>query len=590
MKIIFLYSFLFLSFLISAQNDVIHILREKQKSSPTDVIIFADSLLGHNNNFSQKTIQKIKYEEALAYQNNNDHKKALQIFNKLSSKLNKNDPLFIKTLLLQSNSNVYLKNYTTAINQALEALTLAKMNNYYNLIFASNNALSFIYYSNKDYKKAFDYLSNSVMLQREQNDSIQLSATYNNIAIIYKNIGDFKKAINYNQKSLEISFLKKDNIGIGKSYSNIGRVYELKGDYKKAIFFYKKAIYNNHKFQIINSIPYRNIAEIYTRLGNFDEAKKNYLKALKIEKKNNNLSKVYTIYKDLLKNAINKKKFQNALTYQAKSDSIYNIIITKENRKKIKILENEQIYFKNKKELLQLKKINFKNNIIFGILISFLILLGLFWFQITKRKELENEKEKLELEQSVLRSQMNPHFIFNTLSAIQNTLLDDEPIKSAIYISKFATLIRQNFDFVNKKTIKLSEEIDALKNYMDTQKLRFNNKFDYKINIDNTINSSKIEIPPLLIQPFIENAIEHGFRNKKEKGTIIINISKKQNYICYEIIDNGKGYSITKKNNNTQHAIDIFIKRIKLLATNDEKSFLITSSTKGTIIKFKLKQ
>jgi LytS/YehU family sensor histidine kinase len=184
---------------------------------------------------------------------------------------------------------------------------------------------------------------------------------------------------------------------------------------------------------------------------------------------------------------------------------------------------------------------------------------------------------------------MNPHFIFNTLSAIQNTLLDNEPIKLAIYISKFALLIRQNFDFVNKKTISLSDEIDALKNYMDMQNLRFNNRFDYEINISNAINISKTEIPPLLIQPFIENAIEHGFRNKTEKGIIIINISKKEKYICYEIIDNGKGYSITKINSRT-HAIDIFKKRLKLIDTKDKKTFSISSSTNGTIIKFKLKQ
>jgi len=588
MKKAFYYIFFFTSFMAISQNDVVENLKEKQRSSPTDVIIYVDSLLYHNSNYSKKFIAKIKYEQALAYQNNNNHKKALLLFDEVLTYLNKNEEIFINTLLLQSNSNVNLKNYSKAINQALEALNSATNNDYYELIGSANNALSFIYYSNKDYNKAFEYLSNSVALQKKHNDSIQLSGTYNNIAIIYKNIGDFKQALDYNKESLDISILKKDNIGIGKSYSNIGRVYELEGDYKKALEYYYKAIDNNNKSQITNSIPYRNVADAYSYLENFEESEKNYLKALEIEIDHKNQSKIYIIYKDLLKIAIKKKDFKKALKYQTKSDSVFNITLLKENEEKIKMLENQHTYFQNKIELSQQKSINNKNRIIFGILIGFLSLLGLFWFQFTKRKSVEHEKEKLELEQSVLRSQMNPHFIFNTLSAIQNSLLDNEPIKSATYISQFAKLIRQNFDFVNQKTILLSEEIDALKNYMDTQKLRFNNKFSYEINIDANVNMDMVEIPPLLIQPFVENSIEHGFKNIEDKGNITINISKKKMHICYEIIDNGKGYSTSTTNNKT-HSIDIFKKRLKLLDTKDEKSFVINTSSKGTAVKFRIK-
>ena len=449
MKKTLFFLFILSSFLGLSQNDVINILKEKQKSSPTDVIIYADSLLFHQANYSKKIIVQIKYEEALAYQNNNNDQKALQLFDEISAFFNKNDETFITILLLQSNSNVNLKNYSEAINQALEALSLAEANDFYALIAAANNALSFIYYSNKDYNKAFDYLSNSVVLQKTHNDSIQLSATYNNIAIIYKNIGDFKKAIDYNKASLDISILKKDNIGIGKSYSNIGRIYELEGDYKKALFYYDQAIHHNEQSQIINSIPYSNIADTYALLGMLDKSRENYLAALEIEVAHKNQSKIYVIYKDLLKTAIKNKDFKEALVYQKKSDSVFNITTSRENEEKIKMLENQHTYFQNKIELSQLKSINDKNRIIFGILIGFLSLLGLFWFQITKRKAVEHEKEKLVLEQSVLRSQMNPHFIFNTLSAIQNSLLDNEPIKSATYISQFAKLIRQNFDFVN---------------------------------------------------------------------------------------------------------------------------------------------
>ena len=588
MKIVFAYIFYFISLLAVSQDSMIAVLKEKQKTSPTEVIIYADSLLFHNPNFSKQQIAKIKYEQALAYQNNNNHQKALQLFEEISFFIDKNDEMFIKLLLLQSNLNVNSNNYSEAINKAVEALNIAKLSNNFKLIAAANNALSFIYYSNNDYSKAFDYLLSSVALQKKHNDSIQLSATYNNIAILYKKIGDFNQARNYNKKSLEISVLQKNSIGIGKSYSNIGRVYELEKKYQKALEYYQKAIENNKKYQIINSIPFSNIADVFFYQKKFNESEANYINALSIEINNKNESKIHALYKDLLKVAMNKKDFEKISQYQQKSDSLFNITILNENAEKIKMLENQHSYFQNKNELIQLKRISNKNRIIFAILFGFISLLGLFWFQITKRKAAESEKEKLVLEQSVLRSQMNPHFIFNTLSAIQNSLLDNEPIKAATYISKFAKLIRQNFDFVNQKTILLSEEIDALKNYMDTQKLRFNNKFDYKINLLDDVNTNAIEIPPLLIQPFVENAIEHGFKNKADQGEISINISKRENHICYEIIDNGKGYSNAKGDDKT-HAIDIFKKRIKFY-NNDESSFTITSSDLGTTVKFKIKE
>jgi len=183
---------------------------------------------------------------------------------------------------------------------------------------------------------------------------------------------------------------------------------------------------------------------------------------------------------------------------------------------------------------------------------------------------------------------MNPHFIFNALSAIQNSLMDNEPIKSAGYLSRFAKLIRQNFDFINQKSILLKDEIDALQNYMDTQKLRYQDKFDYEINVFADVDINQVEIPPLLIQPFIENSIEHGFKNKKDKGKITINISKKDMNICYEIIDNGKGYKTLKKDGKI-HSIDIVKKRLKLIGNNDEKSIKMETSDKGTNIKFCLK-
>lgn len=583
---------IFITFLLTfyfsfSQTDITSTLSKKLKENPTQTIFFTDSLL--LNNPLKKDIVLIKYYQASAYQNNNNPKKASEIFKNILPQLKSNHEYYIRTLLNQSDANTRLKNYTEATRQALEALNLAKKYKFNKLIGSSNTALSFIYYANKDYVKSLDYLLNTVQLQKKLKDSIPLSATYNNIAIIYKNIGGFDKALDYNNLSLKISLLKKDNIGIGKTYSNIGRVYELIGNNKKAIDYYNLALTNNKNSNIKNSIPYRNIGDIFLNQEKYNKAEAYYLKALKIEINNHQNNLMSDIHKDLQKIAILKKDFKNALFYSKKADSIDQINAIQANDEKIIMLENQHKLYKNTAILRQEKRKNKTNKIIFGILTGLLVLIGLYIVQKTKNTKLKAEKQKMILEQKVLRSQMNPHFIFNALSAIQNSLLDNEPIKSASYISKFAKLIRQNFDFINEKTILLVDEIDALRNYMDTQQMRYTDKFDYEINIFADVNINTVEIPPLLIQPFVENAIEHGFKDIKHKGKITINISRNSTRICYEIKDNGKGFTVSKKDNK-QHALDIFKKRLKLLGNGSEKSIKINSSEKGTTINFYIEQ
>jgi len=571
------------------QDDILDKLKEKRRQSPTEVIVYVESLLLSKENFDTATFIKLKRAEALAYQENSNHQKALNSINEILKRLDKNSNEYIEVLLIQSYSNAYLNNFSDASQQALKALELANIKEDNSLIASANTALSFIHYSNNNYETAFQYLASSAQMQKKAKDSSNLSATYNNIAIIYKKMANFKEALNYNKKSLAISIAIKDYLGISKSYSNIGRVYELLGDKTKAISYYQKAIDNNLKAKVNNSIPYRNMGDVFMKNNELLKAKEFYYKALATEKDNGNHKTLKSINKALLQIAMREKDFEKALLYQSKSDSLSKLIARHDYDEKIKALENQQKLLQNRKEILQIKEINTKNSIIYGVLTGLLLLVLLLFFLKSKNTKLKDEQDKLRLEQRVLRSQMNPHFIFNVLSSIQNSLLDNDPIKSAGYISKFAKLIRQNFDFINQKSILLSEEIDALQNYMDTQKVRFNDKFDYEINIFQDVDIHTIEVPPMLIQPFIENAIEHGFKNKKELGKIVVNINKIPKKLCFEIIDNGRGFETTHQNTKT-HAIDIFKKRLKLLGNNDEKSFTIQSTTTtGTTIKFCLK-
>ncbi|NPA67961.1 MAG: tetratricopeptide repeat protein, partial [Chlorobi bacterium] len=497
------YIIIFFSTCTFGQNNIID--KVKSFKSPTRTIIYIDSILFYGNNeLNNNTVNELLYLKALAFQENNNDKKALELFDKILSETTLTDERYANILLYQSNSNVKLNNIALAVEQALKAKEIAAELNSNGLKIAVNNALSFIYYKNNQYQKALQYLLNSVKLQEEDKDSIRLSAAYNNIAIIYKNTGNFKKALEYNNKSLEINLLTDNYVGISKSYSNIGRVYDFFGYPDKALEYNKSAIKINSEYKIKNSIPYRNVADIYLAKKEYNEAKKYYLQALEIEKQNKNNRILSDIYDGLLKIALQQNKFNEAFKIQNKADSLKHLILQEEyDDKLLQIKHQNQLYQKNK-ELQHLKLVNTKNRIILFISFGLTFLTVLLWLLKNKTNRLKAEKEKIMLEQKILRSQMNPHFIFNALSAIQNTLLDNEPIKSASYLSKFAKLIRQNFDFINEKSILLSEEIDALVNYMETQKMRFQNKFDYEINIFPDVDIYNVEIPPLLLQPFIE--------------------------------------------------------------------------------------
>ncbi len=559
------------------------ILSEKVKVNPTQTIIYIDSFV--NESHSKNDYPYLIYHKAFAYKKIKDYKNATKYFKESLSLFPKNHEYHIKALLYLSSIKRDLNNYIEATELALKAKSLAEEYNLPKKIIQANSYLSHIHFLNKDYDNALHYLLHSIDINSKINDSIGLSITFNNLAIVYKNIGDFNKAIEFNNKALSISILKKDTVGIGKSYTNIGRLYERKGYKNTALEYYEKAIKINAKAGITNSIPYRNISDMYFVNKKYVESENYLLKALQIERKNKKGRILPNIFKSLHNIALYQKDFKKALLYQSKADSLNNLRLKRENEEKIKALENQHLLFQKEKKLKQEKSINFKNKIIFIAVALVIFLLVIYLYQKNRNTALKLEKEKIRLEQKVLRSQMNPHFIFNSLSAIQNSLLDNDPIKSATYLAKFAKLIRQNFDFINRKTITLEEEIDSLKNYMDTQKLRFQDKFDYQFVLSEDIDPYSIEIPPLLLQPFVENSIEHGFKNKKDKGEIIITIEALGNRIYYTITDNGHGFE-NLDNDKKEHAIDIFRKRINFLNAKNKHRFTIESNSNGTTVKF----
>jgi len=204
-------------------------------------------------------------------------------------------------------------------------------------------------------------------------------------------------------------------------------------------------------------------------------------------------------------------------------------------------------------------------------LIGLVVIVILFALVLIRQNKLRNSQQTLLFQQRLLRTQMNPHFIFNSLSSIQHLVVNEDPEKASIYLAKFSTLVRSVLYSSNKDSITIDDELKTIESYLALQKIRYSNKFEYNIDIDPQIDTESLTIPPMLAQPFIENAIEHGIKHKKGKGNIIIRFALHNGSIHLEVEDDGVGRTKAQeleKDLNKDHqsmATKITRERIKVI-------------------------
>lgn len=182
---------------------------------------------------------------------------------------------------------------------------------------------------------------------------------------------------------------------------------------------------------------------------------------------------------------------------------------------------------------------------------SFISLFGLFYgrerfLKYWSDEEKRHHQQIVELELKTLQLQMNPHFIFNALNSIQSYIMNNDSRTANSYLSKFSSLIRMFLDSSRNRYISLGEEIKLLTLYIEIESLRFEDKFDYKIEIESDV-LKYYEIPTMILQPFIENAINHGLRYKKNKGFLLVKIFNRDNALICRVEDNGVGRKVSNE-------------------------------------------
>lgn len=237
--------------------------------------------------------------------------------------------------------------------------------------------------------------------------------------------------------------------------------------------------------------------------------------------------------------------FARALALRKKYEEVQDSLNQEKNRQRVLQLQTIYEVEKTEKELEQKarEKDILQQRLAWLLIALLMVALGVLIFYLRNLKIRQREKEQMnQIEQKMLALQMNPHFIFNAISSIQNFLFDEKDTAAAItHLSTFATLMRQMLENSREKLIPLEDEIQFLENYLQLQKLRFDDQFEYEIHVHPDLDPERLSIPPLITQPFVENAIEHGKIYQVKNGKLKVVVRPKDHQLHIRIIDNGLG-------------------------------------------------
>lgn len=513
-------------------------------------------------------------------------------------------------------------------------------------------SMGIVFSEQSNYSKALQYYLDAAKGYEKLKDRTQASKIYNNIGVVYRAQNEADKALEYFNKALQIQqenndpnkgitqtnianiYFKKDNLdeafqyytsakssidenpnprALGEWYNNLGAYYNARNYPEMAIENWQKAVATfkgiQDKFGLADT--YLHLAEFHNTQNNKAEALNAANEALSLAVETN-VPEQMVVAEKLLSDIYSKNGNTDQALFHFKKYSTAKDSLNAKNDVR-KAVEATMNYEFEKKELLQkeenqkrelLLREEAKNNnlkLLFGALIA-LLLFGI-GFLIYNRSQLKKtltlQKELAEYEQKALHLQMNPHFVFNCLGSISSFIVQNGTDSAIKYLSKFSKLMRLTLEYSKESLIPIDKEIESLQNYLELEQLRFNDKFSFSITKDPNIEDD-VALPPLLIQPFIENAIIHGVIPKKENGNISIAFSVTNSSLHCTIVDDGVGINQSQKNKENlvlahkSMALGIIKKRLEMIseATTKEASIAIEEMENGNQItgtKIKLK-
>ncbi len=554
-----------------------------------------------NNDTSQ--IFKTMYRIANIYFNSGNYTKAKIYLQKAVAYANTKQRL----RLMNKTGVIYWSegNYVDAIKQYRKVVNSSKKAGDRKMQAMALNNIGFVYEGYNNLEKAREYYTKALEIRGELGNRKQMVMSYISIARLYYKNDSNHLAMQYYFKAFHEAQDIDYKAGESNALNSLGHIFRRKEDYQMALKYFQQAyqIRNLLKNRLLISESYKNLARAHIELGNYKRAGSFIDSGLHIattEGYKKKMMQFYYLSYDLLRRT---EKFKNALDSYIQYAGMRDSILSKKSEKEISELElkyetakkEKKIELLDKENKIKQHQLDMRNYMLASavLIIMLIVAVSLLFFRQNRLKTrfvVEQNKQKL------LRSQMNPHFIYNALSAIQNFVLQNKPIDSVGYIAEFSSLMRLVLHGSRNEFVSLDEDIRLNTSYLKLQQLRFANAFQYEI-IKQDINQPELmKIPPMLSQPFIENAVEHGVR-KLPHGQGLIQIKYRQcnNHLLLTICDNGIGidetHPVPDKSKHKSLAIKITNERIDNIKKTSKRNILMKISgekNKGTQVEFEI--
>ncbi len=404
-----------------------------------------------------------------------------------------------------------------------------------------------IYYMLKDSVKALEYYNMVLDYAEKNNNKDYYSIALGNIGLIHSTNGDYEAAIECHLKALHLKREIGNLLGEAAELAKLGAIYFQQSDHKNSLYYYneslkiRKELYNERGV----ALNLLNISEVYRKAGEIEPALEYILQAIETAKRIDSREILYHAHQEAARIFELKSEYAQAYYHHVQYAMYKDDVI---NDDRVKSLAALQVQYDTERSLKQQEELR---------------------------------RKLLEIEQTALQSQMNPHFVSNALYAIQGLITDGEKEAANRYLSRFAKLIRLTLEQVRKRFISLAEEVQTISLYLELESLRFQKKFEYSISVEEGLSAQELKIPPMLLQPYIENAIKHGILPSGRSGSLWIKIRNyNHGYLQCIIEDNGIGRaeSLRRKRPTTAHTslgMNITKERLSLLQQSLNREFQV---------------
>ena len=527
------------------------------------------------------------YEEALEH-----HDKALKLANELND-------VELKVSVLNMTGVVYRR--IDAVSSALDkhnaALALAESQSKKSRallkgIAISQNSIGNIYLLLRDYDDAEKFFKMAINSEANLTSDLGLAINYGNLGITYEERKQYDKALENYKKSLEYNNKINNDLGRVICNNSIGQVYLKQGKSSKALSLINEVLPKAEKIgdKFYIALTYINLGWAYSELGNHQLGEEYLMKGKDIADENDHKQFLSMAYMHLSQLKEQQGNYQEALAYQRSSQEVQEEYLNQANQKYVTNLiykydseqkKNTIELLKRNNQIAQIELSQSKKNNLFILLLSLLLLIILFILY--RQMRLKNAKQRLNAEQKLMRSQMNPHFIFNALLSIRIYLQNSNVEDAMRYLNQFAKLIRSILTSSLEKEITLQEELDTMQLYVNIENIRFCNEIQYAVHIDERVDLKAIKIPSLILQPFIENALWHGLQPKEGEKLLTLDVAlKNDEFVTISITDNGIGrkktMEIASEKVNTQKksiGINLTLRRLQNFSKNLRNTYAL---------------